>query len=105
MGPAFFPGVFSFGGGAGRFMSFSGRGSAFPRFQEKVFVGPFDGYLEFEFFFYLFKVDRKILTGQRDGFSLCSRAGGASDAVDIILRILRQVVIDDMSDVFDMEAA
>ena len=105
MGPAFFPGVFSFGVAAGRFMSFSGRGSACPRFQEKVFVGPFDGYLEFEFFLYPFEVGGKILTRQRNRFPQCSHAGGASDAVDIILRVLRQVVIDDVSDVFDMEAA
>ena len=36
---------------------------------------------------------------------VCSARPGAADAVDVILRMLRHVVVDDVADVRDVQAA
>ena len=45
-----------------------------------------------------------VFTGQREGFAGLARTGGAADAMHIIFRILRQVIIDHMADIFNMDA-
>ena len=46
-----------------------------------------------------------LLTGQGKCFAGLSRSGGSTDAVNIIFGILRQVIIDHMADIFNMNAA
>ena len=46
-----------------------------------------------------------VFTGQRKCLTGLARPGGPTDAVDIIFRILGQIVIDHMADIFNMNAA
>ncbi len=46
-----------------------------------------------------------VFTGQRKCLAGLARPGGPTDAVDIIFRILGQIVIDHMADIFYMNAA
>ena len=46
-----------------------------------------------------------VFTGKADRFSSCSKAGRTSDAMHIVRRLLRQVKIDDVSDIGNMETA
>ena len=42
---------------------------------------------------------------EREGVAGGLRPAGAADAVDVVLRVLRHVVVDDVADVRDVEAA
>ena len=46
-----------------------------------------------------------VLAGESEGFAFGTDAGGAADAVDVILRILREVVVDDVAHALEVEAA
>jgi len=46
-----------------------------------------------------------VLTGQGKCFAGLARPGSPTDAVDIIFRILGQIVIDHVADIFNMNAA
>ena len=48
---------------------------------------------------------RKIFAGKTDGLTLCTKAGCAPNAMNIIGRVLGQVIIDDMRDVRDVQTA
>ena len=48
--------------------------------------------------------ERVIFAGETDRVSACPGARSPADPVDIILRVLRQVVIDDMTDAWNMQA-
>lgn len=46
-----------------------------------------------------------MLSGKADGFSRGARPAGASDAMDIVLRVLRQIVVDHVADTLDVNTA
>ena len=46
-----------------------------------------------------------FVADQRDGFAFGARAAGAADAVDVVLGDVRQVVVDDVRQRLDVEAA
>ena len=45
-----------------------------------------------------------VLTGKTDGVPAGTRPGGATDAVHVILGILRQVIVNDMAHAGNMQA-
>ena len=47
----------------------------------------------------------EFLTGKTNGITLSAKAGGTTDAVDIVLGVLRQIVIEYMANVGDMQAS
>ena len=49
--------------------------------------------------------ERARLVDQADGLSLRAGPGGAADAVDIVLGVLREVVVDDVAHLLDVQAA
>ena len=47
----------------------------------------------------------EFLTGKTNGIALSAKAGSTTDTVDIVFGVLRQIVIEYMTDVGDMQAA
>jgi hypothetical protein len=46
-----------------------------------------------------------VLAGKRNRLALGTDAGGAADAVDVVLGVLREIVVDDVADALDVETA
>ena len=46
-----------------------------------------------------------VFTGQRDGSAGLARPGSPADPMNIIFGILRQIIVNHMADIFNMNAA
>jgi hypothetical protein len=69
------------------------------------FGGPFGRDLAAHTFFDRVQGKDVVLAGERDGHAFQSGAARAPDAVHVVLGVFRQVVVDDVRDRLDVEAA
>ena len=46
-----------------------------------------------------------VVAGQGEGLALGADPGGAADAVDVVLGVLRQIEVDDVGDAVDVKTA
>ena len=71
----------------------------------KVIISPFCRNLGLDILFNRFKKKGAILIGKRNSFSFGAGSGRTSDAMDVILTILRQIVIYNVRDTINMQAS
>src|SRR5690606_38212028 len=83
----------------------SGPGNGGLARPQQFFVGLFAGQLAADQLLDGLEQHGIVLAGEADGGTALAGAAGAADAVDVVLRLLRQGVVDHVADAVDVDAA
>ncbi len=71
--------------------------------DKQLIFGPFHRDLFLDVFVYVLDVEGPVFVGQGDSFALGPGPGGTADAVNIVFRVLGQVIVDYMGDPIDVQ--
>ena len=88
-----------------RTLGFAAWWFTFFALNEQFVSRPDDRDFVFQIIFYPIQMHGVVFATQSDGFAFGSGTCGSANPVDIIFRVLRQVVVEDMGDVIDMDTA